>query len=1082
MLAAVEPPREERKVITVLFADLVGFTSRAEQMDPEDVRAMLSPYYARLRSELERFGGTVEKFIGDAVMALFGAPVAHEDDPERAVRAALAIRDWVLDQDEKLQLRIAVSTGEALISLGARPTEGEGMASGDVVNTTARMQAAAPVNGVLVGEQTYRATRHVIEYRDADPILAKGKVEPVPVWEAVEARSRLGVDIAQEERTPLVGREHELEALSGALARSKRERSPQLVTLVGEPGIGKSRLVYELRQTIETGGELTFWRQGRSLPYGDGVAFWALSEMIKAQAGILEGDDNDAVKDKLRGAVTALVEDQADAEWILGHMRPLVGLTAVEGSGASSERFAAWRRFFESMAERNPMVMVFEDIHWANEELLDFIDHLVDWATGVPLLVVCTARPERMARRPGWGGGKSNATTISLSPMSDDDTARLLAAVLDRSVMSAEAQSRLLSRAGGNPLYAEQYARMYVEVGGAGDLPLPESLQGLIAARLDALSKEEKTLLQEAAVVGKVFWLGAATTLTGIDRHHAEEILHGLERKDFLWRARRSSVAGETEYSFRHVLVRDVAYSQLPRAARSEKHRRAGEWIESLGRPDDHAEMVAHHYDAALDLARALGGATKELEGQARRAFRAAGDKTFALQAFGSAASFYEKALALSPEAGASREELRLQYGNVLRLLGDEQAAPVLGEAGDRLEQLGEHANAAVAFATLGEFWWFRGRHELVAENIQRAQHLIEGAPPSAEKARVLVSICRFLGLAEEGDHGLSAGTEAVALIEELNLPELLPRAISYLGLSVFDRDPEQGIRHVERALELSPATSLEAGMITGNLSFLYGSVGDNRRANELFWRAIDMERRFGETPAARHTRGARPWVELSEGKWDEAVKHADEFIAEIDAGRPHYNEPLPRAVRSVVLLARDDVLGAVEESRRSLAAARRSKDPQALLPGLMSAAASVVAAGDMAEAASLIDEAIDLLSRGAHSAWALALGGAWTVRQLGRSDKLVSALSTNPWPSRVVDAALATARAEWMHAAELFEQIGDPLDEALARLRAGEELLSSGRRADGVEQIEGALTFFRSVRATRYIREAEALINAASA
>src|SRR5262249_42624208 len=276
----------ERKVVTVLFADLVGFTSRAEQLDPEDVDALLGPYHERLRHELERWGGTVEKFIGDAVVAFFGAPVAGEDDPERAVRAALAIRDWIEDEG-KLQVRVAVNTGEALVRLAARPESGEGMATGDVVNTAARLQTAAPTNGILVGEATYRATSERIEYRKHDAVDAKGKEAPVPVWEVVQARARFGVDLAPERRTPLVGREREVELLVGTLARARQQRSPELLTLIGVPGIGKSRLLGELFQSIDEGGELTFWRQGRSLPYGEGVSYWALAEMVKAQAGIL---------------------------------------------------------------------------------------------------------------------------------------------------------------------------------------------------------------------------------------------------------------------------------------------------------------------------------------------------------------------------------------------------------------------------------------------------------------------------------------------------------------------------------------------------------------------------------------------------------------------------------------------------------------------------------------------------------------------------------------------------------------------------------------------------------------------------
>ncbi len=451
--------REERKVVTVLFADLIGFTSRAEKMDPEDVRAVLAPYHANLRLELERYGGTVEKFIGDAVMALFGAPVAHEDDPERAVRAGLAIRDWVTE------------------ALGARPEAGEGMASGDVVNTTARLQTAAPVNGILVGETTYRATRHVIDYREHEPIGAKGKAEPVDVWEAVEARARIGVDVLRQVRSPLVGRHRELEALSNVLARLRQERLPQLVTLVGVPGIGKSRLVYELMQAVERGGELTFWRQGRSLPYGEGVTHWALAEMVKAQTGILETDTDEEIQRKLTATVENLVADRTEADWIEAHLRPLAGLSAESERDADrrNEFFAAWRRFFEAMAEQRPLVLVFEDLQWADDDLLDFVDHLVEWAGSVPILVVCTARPELLERRLGWGGGKLNATTLSLSPLSNEETAQLLAGLLDQPLLEAETQQALLARAGGNPLYAEQYAQMLSERDDALELRLPES-------------------------------------------------------------------------------------------------------------------------------------------------------------------------------------------------------------------------------------------------------------------------------------------------------------------------------------------------------------------------------------------------------------------------------------------------------------------------------------------------------------------------------------------------------------------------------------------------------------------------------
>src|SRR5919204_5630918 len=527
--------REERKVVTVVFVDLVGFTARAEMLDPEDVQALLSPYHAQLRSELERHGGTVEKFIGDAVMALFGAPVVHEDDPERAVRAAIAIRDWVREQGEDLQVRIAVNTGEALVRLGAATGEGEGMASGDVVNTAARLQAAAPVNGILVGETTQRATMHAIEYRQREPVTAKGKAKPVPVWEPLQPRARLGVDLLREVKTPLIGRERDLALLEDALARARQQHSLQLVALVGEPGIGKSRLVFELMQVVEAEPELIRWRQGRSLPYGEGVSFWALAEMVKAEAGILESDSPAEVEEKLHAAVEAAMAEEPEAPWVENHLRILVGIgeEAELGPERQKEAFAAWRRFLEALARERPLVLVFEDLHAADDSLLDFVDHLVDWASGVPILVLATTRPELLERRRDWGGGKPNATTLTVAPLSDEETHRLIVALLEQPLLTAEVQSDLLARAGGNPLYAEQYVRMLAESGSPEAIFLPETVQGIIAARLDLLSGDEKRLVQNASVVGKVFWNGAAAAIDGDDPLAIEEQLHTLERKEF---------------------------------------------------------------------------------------------------------------------------------------------------------------------------------------------------------------------------------------------------------------------------------------------------------------------------------------------------------------------------------------------------------------------------------------------------------------------------------------------------------------------------------------------------------------------
>src|SRR2546430_1644659 len=690
--AAPAPAREERKVITVLFADLVGFTSRAEKLDPEDVRALLSPYYARLRHELERHGGTVEKFIGDAVVALFGAPVAHEDDPERAVRAAIAIREAIVELNEadptlELEVRIAVNTGEALVALGARPDLGEGMASGDVVNTAARLQTAAPVDGILVGEATYRATTNVIEYRDAAPVEAKGKANPVPAWEAVARRAGFGFDVEQRPRTQLVGRERELDVLTAALDRVRQDLSPQLVTLVGVPGIGKSRLIAELFQIVDRDLELILWRQGRSLPYGEGLSYWAVAEIVKSQVGILETDSTEGGGGGVGGGGGEAIDDPQEAGWIERHLRPLVGLDVAlaEGGDRRAEALAAWRRFLEGVAEANPIVLVFEDLHWADDGLLDFVDYLADWASGVALLIVGTARPELLSRRPGWGGGKRNASTVTVSALAPDETAALLAALLDQVLLPAEVQAAVLKRTEGNPLFAEEYVRLLqdrgflVQTGGGWQLeereqlPLPETVQGMIAARLDSLEAVDKELVQNAAVLGQVFWTGALATLTDREPFLVEEQLHGLERKEFVRRERRSGVAGETQYAFLHLLLRDVAYSQIPRSERADKHSGAAAWIESLSadRSEDRAEMLAHHYLEALELLRVTGGDESTLLEPARKALTEAGERALALHAPAAAVGFLEAALELTGENEPGRAGLFFTYVKTKSLLGE---------------------------------------------------------------------------------------------------------------------------------------------------------------------------------------------------------------------------------------------------------------------------------------------------------------------------------------------------------------------------------------------------------------------------
>jgi class 3 adenylate cyclase/tetratricopeptide (TPR) repeat protein len=1069
--------RRERKVVTVLFADLVGFTARAEQLDPEDVEAILRPYHGRLRSELERFGGTVEKFIGDAVMALFGAPVAHEDDPERAVRAALAIRDWAREKGE-VEVRIAVNTGEALVNLAAKPEAGEGMASGDVINTTARLQAAAPVNGVLVGETTYRATRSTIDYRDADQVEAKGKAEPVPVWEATAARSRVTTE-AVSTVAPLVGRERELVVLHELLVRVREESSPQLVTLVGVPGIGKSRLVHELMQMVEHGGVLTYWRRGRSLSYGEAVPLWALSEIVKAQAGILESDRVEDVEQKLRDEVSRLVHEVRDATWVESHIRVLAGIAAdvAKGGDTRSEAFAAWRRFFEALAEHRPLVLVFEDLHWADDELLDFVDYLVEWASGVPILIVCTARPELLDRRPAWGGGKLNATTLSLVPLSEADTSRLLASLLDRPLLAAEVQADLLARAGGNPLYAEQYAQMLLDESGDADMSIPESVQGVIAARLDRLPPEEKTLLQDAAVMGKVFWLGGV--VDGRSHRDAETALHALDRKGFVRRARASSVAEETEFTFLHILVRDVAYGQIPRGERAEKHRRAAEWIESLGRPEDHAETLAYHYVSALELARSSRQPTEELADRARIALREAGDRAAALNAFDAGARSYASALELWPADDSGRPSLLLSYGAALAT-GHEAGEDELEQAARALVDIGDRENAARAEILLADFAWRASQRDAADAHLERAVDLVEEIPSSAAKATVLSEVARYHMLGDRSEEAIRVGREALAMASELGLDEIRAHALTNIGTSRVALGEWNAVSDLEEAIEIANRNgSPESLRGYNNLFSCYTIFGELNSAAEAVRRGLPVAARFGNAGAsARWLRFERLHIAYWEGRWDEAVELIEGTLAEV--GPTHALARWAFEVRGRIRLARDDVEGALRDAERSLELGRPAKDPQTLLPALSFAALASLQAGRKGDAMRITDELLALKPvdhRIGHVSHLFDL--AWVLVGLDRSAELAAATEQALIRTRWIDVAEAIARSEYSGAADMCAEAGTGPDEAYARLRAAEQLQKQGRRVQADTQLRRALAFWRSVGAARYVRQGEELLAA---
>jgi class 3 adenylate cyclase/tetratricopeptide (TPR) repeat protein len=1075
--AAFDPatPREERKVVTVLFADLVGFTSRAEQMDPEDVRALLAPYHQRLRAELERFGGTVEKFIGDAVVAFFGAPTAHEDDPERAVRAALAIRDWVREDEAELQLRIAVNTGEALIALGARPEAGEGMASGDVVNTTARLQSAAPVNGILVGEATWRATRDRIDYVEHAPVSAKGKSEPIQVWEPLHARARVGMDLEQRSLTPLVGRERELAALFDAFDRVRREREPQLLTLVGVPGIGKSRLVAELFQRIDAAPEIVWWRQGRALPYGAGVSFWALSEMVKAQAGIHENDNEDEAASKLRQSVEQTV-DEHDRAWILKHLEPLVGL-GDEAASDRNEAFSAWRRYLEGLADEHPLVLVFEDLHWADDGLLDFVDHLAEWASGVPVLVLGTARPELLDRRPNWGGGKLNASTLALSALDNADAARVIGAVLDQALLPAELQEILLERAGGNPLYAEQFARLFLEHGSIDKLPVPENVQGIIAARLDALPAEEKRVLQDAAVLGKVFWWGGVASLSGLDDNVLSDALHALDRKGFVRRERRSAVAGELEFAFRHVLVREVAYGQIPRPARAENHVAAAEWVESLGREEDHAELIAHHYATALEFVQAAGKTVADLAEHTRRALRRAGERAAALNSFAVAADFYRSALELWPAEDPDRPALLFALGRA-DFLGGDTSGESLQLAADAALAADLAELAAEAEALAAEAAWYRGDRSELDDRLDHARQLVEDLPDSRAKAWILSQAARYAMLGGEYRDAIEYARRALDMTEKLDLPDVRVAVLNNLGSARVRGGDLGGIGDLEASAALAEEiNSPELARSVNNLGSIMYSRARLRRCFELERRALEAAERFGLESMVFFARGNVLGSYYRLGLWDDLMLRIDALLADEPPAGP---EAAARSLRAWVRVARGDIAGAREDSEWDLELARRSNEPQALFPALGTHAYVLRAAGELDAARELAHEVMERLESSFPATFFAASGEVmdvwiWAVG----AERMARLLKERPDETPWVTAGRAFAEGELERALDIYREIEAVPDTALLGRLVAERLLAEGRGPEANGHLDEALAFYRSVGATHFIREAEKLLPA---
>jgi class 3 adenylate cyclase/tetratricopeptide (TPR) repeat protein len=873
---APQTTSEERKLITVLFTDIVGSTAKAEQMDPEDVRARLAPYYARLRTDLERFGGTVEKFIGDAVVALFGAPVAHEDDPERAVRAAFAVCqaiDELNAEDEWLDLkvRVGVNTGEALVVVGARASEGEGVASGDVMNTAARLQSAAPVDGILVGELTYAATRDAIDYRETEPIAAKGKSDPVRVWEAIGVREAAHMPAA--DAVTFVGRDREASALMDAWSTAMAERRPGLVTIVGPPGIGKSRLLAEFARHAGQDGRV-HW--GRCLSYGEGITYWPVTEVLKSAAGILQSDDRETIAGKLDDFLEALPTDDLDElRTIAAALSNLVGSpTTPQGTYATAEISQGelhWgiRRTLQLLASQEPTALVLEDLHWAEPTLLDLIAYIIASETESPLAIVCSTRPELTETSPGFLGTDGRRRTIELGRLDGEQAVALLADLLgDPSLAETPFASSLIANAGGNPLFLEETVRMLRDRGlidaerwrseEMGELPVPTSVQGLISSRLDRLEGDDKRLAHNASVVGAVFWAGAVAHL-GVEDGGPPPDPHAgletLERRDFVLHSDVSTVAGEDEYAFKHILMRDVAYAQVPKGRRAELHVRFSDWVTILpGSGDEFVEIVAWHLEQACRLSREVARSPIEPPLlQAAAALADAAGRAERREGLHEAERYYTRALDVLRDAHPEVQlELRLRRADIMMMIGR------LKEAFEELEEVAEAASSfdrtdveCEALLLLGDIDQRQGRAADAHRRLAEAQDLADHTANPVLRSKVAFVLAALVADFEgEHDRAIQSLRSGIATAEEINDTPLLAEGHLRLAAIMMIRgELSEAETELRRCLELarvlgSHRVEAEATSWLGMITYHRGEPDEGerlcRQAHQWFERTGD--------------------------------------------------------------------------------------------------------------------------------------------------------------------------------------------------------------------------------------------------
>jgi class 3 adenylate cyclase/tetratricopeptide (TPR) repeat protein len=890
----------ERKLATVLFVDLVDSTSLVSASDPEVVRRRVTQFFDRVSGSIERFGGTVEKFAGDAVMAAFGVPQAHEDDSERAVRAALEILSTV--DDLGLQARIGIEAGEVVTGAGDST-----FATGEAVNLAARLQQVAEPGQILLGPAAHRLTLGRVEVDDIGPVDVRGRQEPIWVWRAIGADGRAPARVPV---TPLVGRDHELELLENTFARATRDRRAHLVTIYGEPGVGKSRLSNEFLGSLEG----TTILHGRCLPYGESITYWPLAEMVKGAADIADDDPIDVAIEKLRECCPA----EAVAE--------LIGLAtgvleAVHGERSQQEISWAAREWAQLMAQTQPLILVFEDIHWAEEPLLELIEHMTAWVREGSLMIVCLARPELLDVRSDWGGGRVRATAIELEPLTAADSETLIDALSEDGAVSHETRRKLLEKTGGNPLFLEEVMLDVAECGEEmATARIPDTIQALIASRIDRLDAASKALLQHASVIGRTFWAGAVEYLASVES--LDDVLEDLLLRDLVVGESRSSLSNETAYRFKHVLIRDVAYASLTKSARARSHARFAEWLRKRG-ADELVEIRAHHLDHAASLLAELDGAPPaELAREAAEALEESGRRSLAREANQAARHAFLRSIELEPTL-----QRRYFAAKAAWRLDDLPAVAREMEAvREEAVRVGDKNLEGKALTGLADMVLMREADPVRARELaEQALAIIEDDPPGRFDAlRVAWNASYWVGHLRDAEHYVVEQLELARAAgrKDLESVAILTWADTYYARLDLDTAREKLARARDLAEESGAINS--RGRVLASWGKLYLLEGDLEQAEEAFAEAERLFSEAGAVWAVARALNMGAWVAWAAGDLQKAEKRFRESIRLLKpiGDRAHLCES--QRGLAELLIAR----GRVEEAERFALDARETVGP----------------------------------------------------------------------------------------------------------------------------------------------------------